>query len=344
MNSTAVVAVVILNWNGRKYLEQFLPSVLASSWPGLRVIVADNGSADDSLLFLQERYPQLERIVLEENYGFAEGYNRALEQVTADYYVLLNSDVKVSPGWIPPAIALMESDERIAALQPKILSLQQPDQFEYAGAAGGWIDQYGYPFSRGRVFEVCERDSGQYDDSCDIFWASGAALFIRADLFRQLGGFDPYFFAHQEEIDLCWRLQRAGYRIVACPESVVWHLGGGSLPRGNSRKTYLNYRNNLIMLHKNMSFREKWWKLPYRILLDAVSAWKALLGGDAGYFGAVIRAHFGYLGWLRQKREYFSFGQPPIRKLKGVYRGNLVWAYFLRKRRKFNEIVKNPVL
>jgi GT2 family glycosyltransferase len=343
LNPQPLVAIVILNWNGKKYLEQFLPSVLASAYAHRKVVVADNASTDDSLAFLEARFPAVERIKLPENYGFAKGYNEALAQVQADYYVLLNSDVEVTPGWIEPIIELMEADTQIAACQPKMLSWHKKTDFEYAGAAGGWLDAFGYPFSRGRVFDVCEADNGQFEDAVPVFWASGAAMFIRAKLYHDMGGLDPYFFAHQEEIDLCWRLQQAGYRVYAQPASVVYHVGGGTLPKGNSRKVFLNFRNNLIMLHKNWPLRERWWKIPFRLMLDAVSAWKALLSGDAGYFLAVARAHRAFLGW-----RFFHYREAlfPVKRgvqVQGLYRGCVVWDYFIRKKRRFGEIVHKTV-
>lgn len=335
------VAIVILNWNGKKFLEQFLPSVAASSYINKKIIVADNASTDDSIAFLKQQYPQAGIIVNKSNEGFAKGYNTALKQVQADYYVLLNSDVEVTPGWIEPIIDLMESDREIAACQPKILAWQKKDQFEYAGACGGWLDQFGYPFSRGRVFDACEKDNGQYDNMQQCFWASGAAFFVRAPVYHEAGGLDEYFFAHQEEIDLCWRIQLAGYKIFVQPASVVYHVGGGTLPRGNSRKTYLNFRNNLIMVTKNFSVSEAMWKLPFRVMLDAVSAWRELLSGDAGYFVAVLKAHLHYASWLCWNRKYSVFPKKKEDKLGGYYRGLVVWAYFVRKKKAFSEIVDN---
>src|ERR1700761_629824 len=252
LKMTPTIAIVILNYNGRGYLEQFLPFVTANTCPGGEVIIADNASTDDSLAFLKENYPGLRVIVLDRNYGFAGGYNMALQQVQSDYYVLLNSDVEVTPGWLEPIVGLMESDPAIGACQPKIRMFAHRELFEYAGAAGGWLDYLGYPFARGRIFDVCETDNGQYDQAEPIFWASGAALFIRAGLYHEMGGLDTYFFAHQEEIDLCWRIQLAGHKIYSCPQSVVYHVGGGTLPKGNERKVFLNFRNNLIMMVKNM--------------------------------------------------------------------------------------------
>lgn len=335
---------MILNWNGRRYLEQFLPSVLASTYANYKVIVADNASTDDSLHFLATTYPEIERIVLDQNFGFAEGYNEALKRVNADYYILLNSDVEVMPSWIEPAVELLESDPAIAACQPKLLAYKQKGYFEYAGGAGGWLDAYGYPFSRGRIFDVLEEDSGQYEKAEEIFWASGAALFIRRSVFHQLGGFDSFFFAHQEEIDLCWRAKLAGYKIFACPQSVVYHVGGGTLPKGNSRKTFLNFRNNHIMLAKNLPLAEAWWKIPFRLLLDQAAAWKGLLSGDNGYFIAINRAHFAYYAWLLSGKRAVTKNRVRVSTLKGVYAGNLIWQHFIKKRNRFREIIRWPLL
>ena len=332
------VAVVILNWNGKNYLHQFLPSVMQSTYPNLRVIVADNASTDDSVSFLQNNYPQVKIIINKTNEGFAKGYNTALQQVQADYFVLLNSDIEVTPHWIEPVIALMESDKTIAACQPKLLAYHNKKQFEYAGASGGWLDDYGYPFSRGRVFDVCEEDKGQYDDVQQIFWASGAAFFVRSSVFKEMNGFDAFFFAHQEEIDLCWRMQLCRYKIYVCPLSVVYHVGGGTLHKSSPVKVYLNYRNNLIMLYKNWPAGEKWWKIPYRIMLDAASAWKALLTGDGSYWLAVLKAHFAFGKWILFQQRQSNFVTHRTAAPSGVVHTNIVWQYFIRKKRTFKEI------
>ena len=332
------VAVVILNWNGKIFLEKFLPSVLASTYEHMQVVVADNASTDDSVAFVKETYPAITVIVNEENRGFAAGYNWALENVKSDYFVLLNSDVEVSPGWLQPMIALLESDKNIAACQPKILWQGDHKTLEYAGAAGGWIDSLGYPFARGRVFEHCEEDRGQYDEAATCFWASGAALCIRANLYKEMNGFDPYFFAHQEEIDLCWRLQRAGYKIFAVPQSVVYHVGGGTLPTGSKRKTYLNFRNNLILLSKNLAVVEALYKIPFRFLLDALAAYRALFSGDTQTFFAIASAHWGYVLWLLSKKDirYNHNNYPSLQA--GKHSGSIVWDYFIKKKNSFAEI------
>ena len=334
------IAIVILNWNGRKYLEKFLPFVTASIIPGAEVIVADNASTDDSIAFVQEKYPGLRIIALDRNYGFAGGYNEALKQVQSDYYVLLNSDVEVHPGWLEPAIALLENDPSIGACQPKILMYDDRTRFEYAGAAGGWLDYLGYPFARGRIFDVCEKDEGQYDQAEAIFWASGAALFIRAGLYHELGGLDGFFFAHQEEIDLCWRMQLAGHKVYSCPASIVYHVGGGTLPKGNERKVFLNFRNNLIMIAKNLPPEQLAWKIPFRFLLDSVSAWKSLFSGEAIYFVAILEAHLAFIKWVVVGRKKSVFPKKRRAKLSGWYPRSIVWQYFVAGKKTFTEIMK----
>lgn len=336
----ASVAVVILNWNGRSYLEKYLPSVLASSYSEKRVIVADNGSTDDSVSFLRTNFPEVEIIINPSNEGFAKGYNTALKQVQADYFVLLNSDVEVTKGWIEPVIELMEKDLSVSACQPKLLDEKNKIKFEYAGAAGGWIDALGYPFARGRVLENMEEDKGQYNDIQQCFWATGAAMFVRASVYQLLGGLDEYFFAHQEEIDLCWRMQKAGGKIFAVPASVVYHVGGGTLPKGNSRKVYLNFRNNLIMVFKNMPASALVWKLPVRIGLDWLAALKGLAGGDFGYPVAVLKAHLHFVKWIFVHRKHSLFVKQNHRISAGKYSGSILWNYYFRNRKTFSEIIK----
>lgn len=339
MTSLPSVAVVILNWNGKHFLEKFLPSVVSSGYENLSVVVADNASADDSISLLENKFPSVKIISNPVNEGFAKGYNTALKQVSAEYFVLLNSDVEVVTGWIQPVISLMERDKSIAACQPKILSFIQKDEFEYAGAGGGWIDQYGYPFSRGRVFETCEKDTGQYDDTSEIFWATGAAFFVRATVFEEMEGFDEYFFAHQEEIDLCWRIQQAGYKIYVEPSSVVYHVGGGTLQKGNKRKVFLNFRNNLIMLSKNLPFSEKCRKVPFRILLDNITGLRALFNGDLKTWFAILSAHFGFFYWFFKKKKKNKFSKRGLNKMRGVYAGSVVWQYFINKKETFSKII-----
>jgi GT2 family glycosyltransferase len=341
LNPSPKVAIVILNWNGRKFLEQFLPSVMTTDYRNFEVIIADNGSNDDSIQFINKNYPAIRIISFTENLGFAKGYNEALKQVQADYYLLLNSDVEVKPGWLQPMVDLLEKNKNIAACQPKILTWQTKNKFEYAGAAGGWIDMYGYPFAKGRVFDICEEDKGQYDQSEPIFWASGAALFIRPAVFHEMKGFDEYFFAHQEEIDLCWRIQLAGHMIYSCPSSTVYHVGGGTLPKGNSLKTYLNFRNNRIMLSKNLPLAKKLWIMPVRNLLDGVSAWKGLLTGDGGYFLAILRAELAFVKWWLFHKKKSVFPANKTAPLEGYLKKNMAWQHFVKKKKAFSEIVGN---
>lgn len=333
------VAIIILNWNGKKYLEEFLPVLFQSTYSNYRVIVADNHSTDDSIAFLKSNYSHVEIIRFSENHGFAKGYNLALEQVASEYYILLNSDVEVTAGWIEPMVTLLEEDRSIAACQPKLRAYKQAEFFEYAGAAGGWLDWYGYPFAMGRIFDIVETDAGQYDTAQPIFWASGAALFIRAKIFHKAGGFDNYFFAHQEEIDLCWRIQLLGYSIYSCPQSVVYHVGGGTLPKGNSLKTYLNFRNNNIMIYKNMYGLRRCFVIFIRGFFDAVSAFKSLLKGDGGYFVAVFSAHLSFIKWMLADTKKSIFPKNKRGLLKGYLKKNVAWLHFIRGKKTFTELI-----
>lgn len=333
------VAVVILNWNGKKYLEQFMPFLVKSTYTALKIYVADNGSTDESIHFLKDNYPSVVIIDNKQNYGFAGGYNIALQSVTEEYIVLLNSDIEVTPNWIEPAIELFETDSSIGAVQPKILDYNQKSSFEYAGAAGGWIDILGYPFSKGRIFDVLELDKGQYDQTEEIFWASGAAMFVRRSAFEKAGGFDPFFFAHQEEIDLCWRMQKAGYKIMSCPAAQVYHIGGGTLSKDNPRKIFLNFRNNLIMLWKNLSMIQRFWIIPVRFGLDAISAWKNLIGGKPAFFTAIMKSHFSFFGWLILHKKSAVCYRGGVGVYKGIYKGSVVWQHFVKGKNKFSEII-----
>ncbi len=332
-----LVAIVILNYNGRNYLQQFLPFVLASTYPNKKIIVADNASTDDSINILRQYFPQVEILINKKNDGFAGGYNWALKQVEADYFVLLNSDVEVTPNWIEPIIDLMEGNEKIAACQPKLLAYHNNKSFEYAGASGGFIDYLGYPFSRGRIFDVLEEDKNQYNDAIEIFWATGAAMFVKSKIFNNCGGFDERFFAHQEEIDLCWRMQLAGYKIYVCPQSVVYHVGAGTLPRGG-RKVFLNFRNNLWMLSKNLTVKEKIWKLPFRFFLDGISAWKGLINGDKAFFVAIVKAHIAVsTSWIFGFSKS-SQSRKSLKELSGVNNKSIVYKHFIKGVKTFNEI------
>ena len=331
------VAVVILNYNGRKFLEEFLPNVIANCDPSLaEIVVADNASTDDSVAFMKSHFPETRLIENESNGGFATGYNVALRQIEAQYYVLLNSDIEVAPNWIEPVIALMDADPNIAACQPKILSYYEKEKFEYAGASGGFIDKYGYPFCRGRVFQNLETDEGQYDDPMEVFWATGACMFVRADLYHHIGGLDDSFFAHMEEIDLCWRLKNAGYKVFCCPQSKVYHIGGGTLPKNSPRKTYLNFRNNLSLLVKNLPKGKVWRTILVRIVLDWVAAFKFLFAGCCKDFCMVFKAHWDFykrLKSLREKRKHSEH-----RKVSCVYRRNIVFDNILGRKKKFSEL------
>lgn len=332
------VAIVILNWNGRKFLEQFLPSVISHSAAYAEIIVADNASSDDSVAWMKEHYPQIRLILNQENGGFAKGYNDALKEVDSEYYILLNSDIEVTENWIEPIIRMMDADHSIAACQPKLRSWYDRENFEYAGASGGFIDRYGYPFCRGRLFFSIEKDEGQYDDPCEIFWATGACMFVRAELYHKLGGLDEDFFAHMEEIDFCWRLKIAGYKIMCCPESVVYHIGGGTLPKSSSRKTYLNFRNNFTLLYKNLPSNQLFPVFFVRLFLDGVAGVKFLISGGFADLFAVTRAHFYFyrhLPSLRRKRRAL---QQKI--VNCTYHGNLVWEHYARGIKKYSDLPK----
>ena len=339
--SKTKTAIVILNWNGEKLLPQFLPSVIENSrLPGTRIMVADNGSTDASIPLLFEKFPEAEILDLKQNYGFAKGYNEALRQINAEYYVILNSDVELSKSWLQPVVALLDGDKTIGAIQPKILSYHEKNTFEYAGAAGGFIDRYGFPFCRGRILNITETDEGQYDQSIDIFWGSGACLVIRAELFHQAGGFDADFWAHMEEIDLCWRIKNMGYRVVVCPESRVYHLGGGSLPYNSPRKLYLNFRNNLSLLYKNLPAGKLFGTLFVRMLLDGVAAFRLLLEGNARGFFSVIRAHLSFYRNLPslQKKRNSQTGLLTREMHPEMFRKSIILKFYLKGKKRFKEL------
>ncbi|OFX83826.1 MAG: glycosyl transferase family 2 [Bacteroidetes bacterium GWF2_33_16] len=337
----AKTAIVILNWNGKKFLSEFLPILINNSRnTDSEIIIADNDSKDDSIAFLNLNYPEIRQIILDKNYGFAGGYNRALSQVDAQYFVLLNSDVEVTPNWLNPLTELLDSNLDVAAVMPKIRSINNRNEFEYAGAAGGFIDKYGYPFCRGRIIGTVEIDSGQYNDVIDIFWATGACMVIRGDLYKQVGGFDDDFFAHMEEIDLCWRLKNLGHRIVCCPNSIVYHVGGGTLPNNNPFKLYLNYRNNLFLLYKNLPTKNFKLTLFKRLLLDGISSALFLAKLSFSSFNAVIKAHLHFyksLPDLKQKRKEI-IEQSKVVQLKEIYNRSIVFDYFINKKKFFSQL------
>ena len=331
------VAVVILNWNGEKLLPQFLPAAIKYCPDNVEIYVVDNASTDQSIAVIEKNFPSVKIISLKENFGFAAGYNRALEQIEAEYYVLLNSDVEVTEGWIEPIIKLLDNDKTIAACQPKIRSSKVRDEFEYAGAAGGFIDKWCYPFCRGRIFHIFEKDEGQYDQITEIFWASGAVLFIRAAEYHAAGGLDEDFFAHMEEIDLCWRLKNRGFKVYFHPQSLVFHVGGGTLLMGTPKKTYLNFRNNLQLMTKNLPKRTFFPLLILRMVLDGVAAISFLpYKNGVGNFFAVWKAHFSYY-WMffkiMKKRKHVT-----QRKVGRIYKKSVVFDFFLRRKRKFSEL------
>jgi GT2 family glycosyltransferase len=328
-------AVIILNYNGVAFLKKYLPTVIRYS-KGAEIVVADNASTDESVEFMKREFPQILLLENNVNAGFAGGYNRALPQIKADYYVLLNSDIEVTPNWIEPVIKLMESDRQIAACQPKIRSAFQKDYFEYAGASGGFIDQWGYPFCRGRIFEELEKDNGQYDDAREVFWATGACLFVRADVYHRLGGLDEDFFAHMEEIDFCWRAKNKGYKIMVQPASVIYHVGGGTLPKSSVRKTYLNFRNNIMLLYKNLPSERLWKVLAVRFLLDGLAGVRFLLQGHFLDIIAIVKAHFYFYGHLKKLKEKRSVLKQ--KQVSGVYQGSLVFAHFFKGIKTFSAL------
>ncbi|MGE0090512.1 MAG: glycosyltransferase family 2 protein [Bacteroidales bacterium] len=334
-------AIVILNWNGKKFLSQFLPGLIQYTLnTDSEIIIADNNSTDDSIEFLNTNYPYIKQIILDKNYGFAGGYNRALNQIDAKYFVLLNSDVEVTRDWLNPLIQLLDTDKQVAAVMPKILSLNNRNQFEYAGAAGGFIDKYGYPFCRGRILGTVENDKGQYNDIRDIFWATGACMVVRADLFKNFNGFDDDFFAHMEEIDLCWRFKNAGYRILYCPYSTIYHVGGGTLPNNNPFKLYLNYRNNLFLLYKNLPEKKFKRTLITRMMLDGISSILFLMKLSLPSFLAVFKAHIHFykaLPQLKEKRKS-QLKNSLIETHPEIYKKSIVVDYFIKRNKYFSAL------
>jgi GT2 family glycosyltransferase len=337
------VAVVILNWNGLSLLKRFLPSVIETNYSNLQIIVGDNASTDGSVDYIRATFPEIEIIQNDKNYGFAEGYNRVLRQVNANYFVLLNSDVLVPPNWISPVVALMELDPSVAAAQPKIKWYEEQNRFEYAGAAGGFLDRFGFPFCRGRIFDVNEIDSGQYDIPTEIFWASGAALFVKQKCWDEVGGLDPALFAHMEEIDVCWRLKNLGYKIIFCPDSEVYHVGGGTLNAENPFKTYLNFRNNLYILQKNLPIQEAYLIIFIRFWIDFVALLHFVATGKFKHAAAVSKAHFTFLLNLRRTASRRSKQQLPFLRHAGVYHSSIVWSFFMEKTRIFSKLKHKPV-
>jgi len=327
------VAVAILNWNGKKHLETYLPSVIEHSIDA-QIYVIDNASTDDSVAYLKENFPAINLIYNQRNSGFAGGYNEGLRSIKEEFYVLLNSDVEVCPDWLKPVIGMMQDDPSISIAQPKILSYREKHKFEYAGAAGGYIDYLGYPFCRGRIFQEMEEDRGQYDDIQEVFWATGACMFVRSKVFWELGGFDERYFAHMEEIDLCWRAKNLGHKVYYCGHSTVYHLGGGTINNTNPRKTYLNFRNSLITLKKNDRSGFSSLKILYRLILDGLAFLKLLLDNGPKHAIAILKAHL-------------SFYRIKVRKSKtegvnsyGIYKGSIVYDHFIRGIKRFDQLKK----
>lgn len=331
------VAVVILNWNGKPFLEKFLPSVVTHSGDAT-IYVADNASTDDSVGFVQVNYPEIKIIETGGNLGYAGGYNKALEQLGEDVFVLLNSDVEVTENWIDPIVDLMRKDEQIAACQPKILQYGRKTHFEYAGACGGFIDRLGFPFCRGRMFDTLEEDNGQYDHATEVFWATGACLFVRRSVFEEIGGLDTDFFAHMEEIDFCWRMHRSGYKVMVEPHSVVYHVGGGTLSKSNPKKTFLNFRNGLELLLKNLPKNRLITTMFVRMVLDGVASIKFLLAGSFADFWAVFKAHMSFYSRFSNTLGKRKGSYP---ELKGIYQGSIVKAYFLSEKKRFSDLSDN---
>ncbi|CAM4151138.1 glycosyltransferase family 2 protein [Flavobacterium antarcticum] len=328
------VAVVILNWNGAELLQQFMPTIIAYSREAI-IYVADNASTDDSIQVLQTEFPEIQIIQNTANFGFAKGYNEALKNLDADVYALVNSDIEVTPNWLQPIIETFKNEKETAIIQPKILDFKNKSKFEYAGAAGGFIDSFGYPFCRGRIFDTVEEDFGQYNDAVEIFWASGACFFIRSEVFHRLNGFDDSFFAHQEEVDLCWRAFNNNYTTKFIPDSVVYHVGGATLQHGNPRKTFLNFRNSLLMLTKNLPKNILFTTLIMRMLLDGIAGFQFIFQGKFKHFGAILNAHYSFYLNFRS-----SYKKRDVVQRKNYYKTkSVVYRYFIRNGKVFGDIL-----
>jgi GT2 family glycosyltransferase len=334
------LAIVVLSYNGKDLLEKFLPPILATRTSYAEVYVVDNASTDGTYEFLQERFPEIRIIKLLVNKGFTNGYVESLPFIEAEYYVLISSDVEVAPGWIDPIINLMDSDPTIGICQPKIKSYNQKTQFEYSGAAGAYIDKYGYPFCRGRIFFTVEEDNNQYEDSREVFWCSGACMFIRSEVYHTIGGFDNEYYAHMEDIDLSWRVKNAGYKVMVCPPAVVYHVGGHIISYGSPAKIFRNFKNGLIMMVKNLPEGQVWNKLFFRLLLDNIAAIRALLNGNTNEYKAIVRAHMqfytGLPHWLKKRKEALPKVKNPNNS--GVYNHSIVWQYFVKKKDTFDKL------
>lgn len=335
-----LLSIVLLSYNSRNYLEDFLPKLIEHTPDKFEIVVVNNGSTDDTEVFLKSNYPGIRRIKIEKNQGFTNGYVESLREIDAKYYCLISSDIEVTENWAEPVVDLMEKDNSIAACQPKIKSWHRRDEFEYAGACGGYLDKYGYLFCRGRIFYDVEKDEGQYDDVTEILWASGACFFVRAELYHLSGGLDDDFFAHMEEVDLCWRLRNMGYRIMCVPQSEVYHVGGSIISYGSAPKTYRNYRNNLILLTKNLPFNQLIWKLPYRLILDGIAFFHLFFGGHFNLAFTIIRSHmhfhsrFGH--WIQSRKKARKLAKKGL--TQKFYPQSIVWKYFVEKVRYFSDL------
>lgn len=335
-----LLSVVLLSYNSRNYLEDFLPKLIQFTPEKYEIVVVNNGSTDDTEDFLKTNFPAVRTIKIEKNQGFTNGYVESLKHIDAKYYCLISSDIEVTENWAEPIVELMEKNPDVAACQPKIKSWHRRNEFEYAGACGGYLDKYGYLFCRGRIFYDVEEDKGQYDDNAEIFWASGACFFVKADLYHESGGLDDDFFAHMEEVDLCWRLRNMGYKIMSVPESEVYHVGGSIISYGSATKTYRNYRNNLILLTKNLPTSQLIWKLPYRLVLDAIAFFHLLFGGYVRLAFTIIRAHMGFhvrtFHWIKSRKKARKLAKKGV--LPAFYPQSIVWKYFVNKVRRFSDL------
>lgn len=331
-------SIIIVTWNALEHLKTFLPSVAETDYENFEIILADNASTDESVRWVKETYPAVKIVTFDDNYGYCGGNNRAVPYATGDILLFLNNDVKVEPDWLQPLAELFNRKPDIAAAQPKLLSYREPDMFEYAGAAGGFIDRFGYPFCRGRLFDTIEKDNGQYNDYAPIFWASGAALAVRKDIFWNLGGFDEDFEFHMEEIDLCWRLWNSGYKVAFCYPSVVYHLGGGSLPTHSPRKLYYNYRNSLMMLYKNYPLNSLLLKFPARMILDGVAGLKSLLSGAPAECLAIIKAHWRFYSMIPQINRKRRSIQKDLKRQTPLKPISVVWQYFIKNVSNFSDL------
>lgn len=333
-------AVVVLSYNGKHLHQLFFPELLREAEGRYDVVLVDNASTDDTAGYVAEHFPAVKIVTIKENHGFANGYYEGLKQINARYYVLLSADFEITPGWFQPLHQLMEHHPELGACQPKIKYYKEKEKFEYAGAGGGFMDQWGYLFCRGRIFFTLEEDHGQYDNTIETFWASGGCMFVRADVYHRMGGLDKDLYAHMEEVDLCWRMKNSGYKIAYCGASTVYHIGGSVISYGSPQKIFYNYRNSLILLLKNLPFSKLWWMLPFRLVLDGVSGARAMVKGDWKEVGAILRAHFSFYGslgtWLAKRKNSRSLVTQPT--LNGIYPGSIIWAYFAEKKTRYTDL------